>query len=83
MLSWWLKPPVDPIVKVHIFNYTNIESFLNGSDEKIKIKELGPYAFREAVEKVKLEFHEDSISFYVSANITIFFSLLFPISYEE
>lgn len=66
MLSWWLNPPVHPIVKVHIFNYTNIERFLNGSDSKIKLNEIGPYSFREDVKKVKLEYREDSISFYVS-----------------
>lgn len=68
MLSWWLNPPVDPIIKVYIFNYTNIDSFLNGTDEKIKLEEIGPYTFREHVQKIRLEYHDDSISFYVSAN---------------
>lgn len=69
MQGWWLKPPVDPMVKVHVFNYTNIENFLSGTDEKIKLQEIGPYTFREQVEKVKLEFHEDLISFNVSQNL--------------
>jgi hypothetical protein len=71
MLDWWLKPPVDPLVKVYVFNYTNIDSFLNGTDEKIKINEIGPYTFRDNAEKINVEFHEDAISFYVSITILL------------
>lgn len=69
MLEWWLSPPVDPLVKVHVFNYTNIEEFLNGTDDKIKVVDIGPYTYREKVEKSMMEFHGASISFYVSCNI--------------
>lgn len=73
MLSWWLKPPIDPIVKVYIFNYTNIDRFLSGADSKIQVKEIGPYAYREPVEKVNLQFENDIISFNVSLSSPILF----------
>lgn len=66
MLDWWIHPPVDPIVKVYIFNYTNIDRFLNGSDDKIKIEEVGPYAYREHIEKVNVRFRDDQITYHVS-----------------
>mgnify|MGYP003471547052 FL=1 len=67
MLDWWIHPPVDPIVKVYIFNYTNIDRFLNGTDAKIKIEEVGPYAYREHIEKVNVRFKDDQITYHVSS----------------
>lgn len=69
MLSWWLRPPVDPIVKVYVFNYTNIDRFLNGNDAKIKVVQVGPYAYREPVEKINLRFDDDTITFNVSMRV--------------
>jgi scavenger receptor class B, member 1 len=66
ILEWWLHPPVDPIVKVYIFNYTNIDSFLNGSDAKIKLQQVGPYTYRERIDKVNVRFDGDNITFHVS-----------------
>lgn len=65
-LEWWLRPPVDPIIKVYVFNYTNIDEYLNGSDAKIKVQEVGPYAYREHIEKVNVRFDDDLITFNVS-----------------
>lgn len=66
MLEWWLRPPIDPLVKVYVFNYTKIEEFLNGSDAKIAVEEIGPFAYREHIEKVNVRFDDDRITFHVS-----------------
>jgi hypothetical protein len=66
ILDWWLRPPIDPIVKVYVFNYTNIERFLNGTDAKISVEEVGPYSYREHIEKVNVRFNDDQITFHVS-----------------
>lgn len=42
----WRKPPVKPLICVHIFNYTNFDDFKKGIDDKIRIKEVGPYCYR-------------------------------------
>ncbi|CAO1443186.1 unnamed protein product [Diamesa hyperborea] len=58
-LSWWIKPPIEPLLQIHIFNYTNIDRFLQGKDDKIKLQDVGPYVYREQGEKVNLVFHDD------------------------
>lgn len=68
-LNWWIKPPIEPLLKVHIFNYTNMDRFMQGKDDKIKVHDVGPYVYREQGEKIKLVFHDDhKITYY--ENIT-------------
>jgi hypothetical protein len=38
--------PLEVLVNVYIFNVTNAEAFLSGQDEKLKVKEIGPYVYR-------------------------------------
>ena len=43
--EWWRAPPVQPMLKVYIFNYTNADSF--GRDgQKLRVKEVGPFTYR-------------------------------------
>lgn len=42
----WQNPPDSLFVKVYVFNITNADEFLRG-EEKIRIKELGPFVYRE------------------------------------
>lgn len=41
----WQKPPVKVYVNVYIFNVTNADRFLAGDDEKLDVKEVGPYVY--------------------------------------
>ncbi|XP_066991111.1 scavenger receptor class B member 1 [Anabrus simplex] len=64
--EWWRKPPVQPVLRVYIFNYTNMESFLAG-EEKARVEEIGPYTYIEKLEKVNVVFNKNStISFQES-----------------
>lgn len=65
MLTYWVKPPIDPVLKIYVFNYTNIADVLNGVDKRIKLEEIGPYVYRERVEKTGLRFEGHRITFYV------------------
>lgn len=66
-MEWWIDSPIQPLIKIHIFNYTNIDDFLSGKDEKIKLKDVGPYVYKEFGSRVNLEFTEDhKITFNVS-----------------
>jgi scavenger receptor class B, member 1 len=66
-MEWWVDSPIQPLLKIYIFNYTNIDDYLNGVDKKIKIEEVGPYVYKEFGQRVNLEFHEDyKITFNVS-----------------
>jgi len=66
MLSWYVSPPIDAIVKVYVFNYTNMESYAKGIDKRIKLQELGPYTYRERADKIQLNYRDDKITFNVS-----------------
>ncbi|XP_063219988.1 lysosome membrane protein 2 [Bacillus rossius redtenbacheri] len=55
--DWWRLPPVNPVMKVYVYNVTNAEEFLNG--EKLILDELGPYVYVETWEKVELEFEDN------------------------
>ncbi|XP_077301234.1 scavenger receptor class B member 1-like isoform X2 [Arctopsyche grandis] len=53
----WKTPPVKPLMKVHIFNYTNAEEIMSGAETKFKLQELGPYTYRETIEHVNEVFN--------------------------
>lgn len=42
----WKNPPVQPLMKVHIFNYTNIKEYMSGNETKLKVTDIGPYTYR-------------------------------------
>ncbi|XP_070496760.1 scavenger receptor class B member 1-like isoform X2 [Chironomus tepperi] len=64
MLDWYLNPPFSPIIKVHVFNYTNIEEFVSGADKKIRIEEVGPYVYEEQLQKINVQYNGDTITYY-------------------
>lgn len=41
----WKQPTVKTLLKVHIFNYTNIDEYLDGTADKIKLEDVGPYIY--------------------------------------
>lgn len=52
----WRKPPVQPPVKIYIFNFTNVEDFEMGRAQKLHVQELGPYVYFEEMERVNVRF---------------------------
>jgi hypothetical protein len=65
-LDWWIESPLKPLIKVHIFNYTNIEDVLAGRTKKIKVNDVGPFVYEDKLQRVKLEYLDgNKISFYV------------------
>lgn len=64
--EFWANP--DPIVycRVYIFTTINGEAFLNGTDEKLKIKEIGPVVFEEVIEHTNIVRHENSTLSYTA-----------------
>lgn len=62
-----MESPIQPLIKVHVFNYTNIDDYLSGRDKKIKLQDIGPYVYKQFGSRVNLEFDEDhKITFNVS-----------------
>lgn len=42
--QWWSKPPVEPVIKVYVYNVTNADDFLNNGTKPV-VDELGPYVY--------------------------------------
>uniref|UniRef100_A0A1A9WI63 Scavenger receptor class B member 1 n=1 Tax=Glossina brevipalpis TaxID=37001 RepID=A0A1A9WI63_9MUSC len=57
----WMNPnpKYDTLLKVHIFNYTNIKDYLEGKADKIKVKDLGPLTYKEHTTKVNVVFNDN------------------------
>ncbi|KAE8751424.1 hypothetical protein FOCC_FOCC001999 [Frankliniella occidentalis] len=61
--DWWRAPPVSPLLMVYIFNYTNADTF--GQDgQKLRVKEVGPFTYRETTEKVDFKFYDNATLSY-------------------
>lgn len=43
--NMWKKPSPKPLVKLYIFNYTNVADFEAGKAEKLHVQETGPYVY--------------------------------------
>lgn len=62
--DYFIKPPLNPQLRVHIFNYTNTERFLSGQDDKLIVKDCGPYIYTEKVKKVDVKYNENNTISY-------------------
>lgn len=79
-LEWWIDSPLKPLLKVHIFNYTNIDAVLSGREKKIKVQDVGPYVYEEKVERVKISWQDgNKITAYVNLNYFIKTYLIFKL----
>ncbi|XP_060858229.1 scavenger receptor class B member 1-like isoform X1 [Metopolophium dirhodum] len=61
----WQKPPVKVYVNVYIFNVTNADRFLAGEDEKLDVKEVGPYVYWEELENTNTTFQSNDTVTYI------------------
>lgn len=75
--EYFIKPPFNPQLHIHIFNYTNTERFLNGDDDKLKVEDIGPYIYTEKTQKVNVVYNKNNtISYRVTTTIALL--SLFP-----
>ncbi|XP_014255166.1 scavenger receptor class B member 1 isoform X2 [Cimex lectularius] len=60
---YWRQPGVLRLTKVWVFNVTNPDGFLN-QGEKPRLQEVGPFVYREDMEKVNVQFYDNgTVSF--------------------
>ncbi|XP_047542483.1 scavenger receptor class B member 1-like isoform X1 [Vanessa atalanta] len=59
IFEMWKKPEVKLYTKVYLFNITNADDYMSGKDDKIKVKEVGPYVYREALEHSEVKFNDN------------------------
>ncbi|CAH0404434.1 unnamed protein product [Chilo suppressalis] len=59
IFEMWRKPEVDLYCRVYLFNVTNAEEYMAGKEDKIKVKEVGPYVYKEGLEHEITGFNEN------------------------
>jgi len=55
--DWWLQRPFSMMYKIRVFNYTNVDKFESGEDERLRVQELGPYIYAETLNRVNVVMH--------------------------
>ena len=60
-LKVWSFPPVPVFMKFYVFNIENPDNIRRG--EKPRVKEVGPFVYREYREKKNLRKHADEIEY--------------------
>lgn len=61
--SYWQRPGVTRLTKVYIFNVTNPQGFMENG-ERPRLQEVGPFVYREDMEKVNIKFHDNDTVTY-------------------
>lgn len=54
-------------MSVYIFSVENPDAFLNGTDEKLRLIEIGPIVYREHLHHQNVVFHENSTLSYTAS----------------
>lgn len=62
----WETPAPEVKLRLYIFTVENAESFLNGTDEKLHLKEIGPIVYREHLQHRDVVYHENSTMSYTA-----------------
>lgn len=62
----WVKPSPEVRLNVYIFSVENPDAFLNGTDEKLRLIEIGPIVYQEHLHHQNIEFHENSTLSYTA-----------------
>ncbi|XP_049768055.1 lysosome membrane protein 2-like [Schistocerca cancellata] len=61
---WWQKPPVQPLMKIYVLNYSNPQRLYEGKDLRPRVNEVGPYTYRMQLERVNVRLHPDNTVSY-------------------
>uniref|UniRef100_U5ET11 Scavenger receptor class B member 1 n=1 Tax=Corethrella appendiculata TaxID=1370023 RepID=U5ET11_9DIPT len=69
--GWWSKPPVEPIIRIYVYNVTNADEFLNNGSKPI-LDELGPYVYVQTWEKVNIVENPNGTISYNPKRVYIF-----------
>lgn len=61
--AWWQRPVVRAVYRIYIFNYTNINEFKTGKDEKLRVSEIGPIIYRETLQRLNPEIKRHTVTY--------------------
>lgn len=63
----WVVPSPEVRLSVYIFSVENSDAFLNGTDDKLRLIEIGPIVYREHLHHKNIVFHDNSTLSYTAA----------------
>lgn len=69
----WTDPKPEVLLSIHIFTIENAQQFLDGTDSKLEVKDLGPIVYREITHHSDIVFHSENSTMSYTANRTIEF----------
>ncbi|XP_034244002.1 scavenger receptor class B member 1-like isoform X2 [Thrips palmi] len=72
LFAGWRQPALKPLVRVFVYNYTNSDEFLEGLAPKLRVQEVGPYSYRETLERVNIRFHDNGTMSYSEKRTHVF-----------
>ncbi|GFG34115.1 hypothetical protein Cfor_05571, partial [Coptotermes formosanus] len=81
--EWWADPPQNVFIRMYLFNITNYEQVMKGSQTKLHFQEVGPYVFREKVWHSKFAWHDNGTMTYTSQRNAIFEPALNKLSLND
>ncbi|GLV36662.1 uncharacterized protein CBL_02503 [Carabus blaptoides fortunei] len=70
--EWWREPPDEVLLSAYIFNVTNAEAFIAGTDKKMQMEEVGPIVYLEKLRHSNVTFNENGTLSYVSSRSAIY-----------
>uniref|UniRef100_A0A1B0CTE9 Scavenger receptor class B member 1 n=2 Tax=Lutzomyia longipalpis TaxID=7200 RepID=A0A1B0CTE9_LUTLO len=69
--GWWSRPPVEPFIRLYVYNVTNADEFLNNGSKPI-LDELGPYVYLQKWEKVDIVENDNGTLSFNAKRVYIF-----------
>ncbi|CAG9767860.1 unnamed protein product [Ceutorhynchus assimilis] len=70
--EWWATPPDEILLSVFVFNITNSEAFMNGTDKKIRVQEIGPIIYKEKLEHINPKVNPNGTLSYTANRTAVF-----------
>ncbi|XP_031632460.1 lysosome membrane protein 2-like [Contarinia nasturtii] len=64
----WRTPSPEVLLRVYIFSVENPAAFLNKTDDKLKLKEIGPIVYKEHLQHRNVEFHRENSTLSYTAH---------------
>lgn len=68
----WLNPEPEVLVRMYIFNITNPDEYINGTDDKLRLQEIGPISYQEILTHTDVVFNENSTLSYTATKKLVF-----------
>ncbi|PNF20587.1 hypothetical protein B7P43_G04866 [Cryptotermes secundus] len=70
--EWWADPPQQVLIRLYLFNVTNYEHIINGTQTKLHLQEVGPYIFREQLQHTNIVWNDNGTMTYTSERNPVF-----------